>query len=133
MTLRIVLADDESDLRKLLRARLVRSGFEVLEADNGTSALDLVRRHRPAAVILDHRMPGMNGGEVCDVIKADPELRMTPVMLVTATSQSVRHASTLDAKPAFDADDIVVKPFDFTDLYQRLKRLLPEPVKEATP
>ncbi len=116
----IVLADDEPDLRMLLRARLVRNGFEVLEADNGITALELVRRHRPAAVVLDYRMPGLNGGEVCSLIKADPALQGTPVMLVTATSQSIGD----DADPVRDADDVVVKPFEFADFHRRLERLL---------
>ncbi|MFN0179920.1 MAG: two-component system response regulator [Gemmatimonadales bacterium] len=125
----IVIADDEPDLRKLLRARLVRSGFDVLEADNGLTALELVRRHRPAAAILDFRMPGMNGGEVCGLIKADPELRGTPVILVTATSQSIGD----EPSPTLEADDIVIKPFDFTDFYRRLQRLLSQPISERNP
>ncbi len=129
MVPRIVLADDEPDLRKLLRARLVRNGFEVLEADNGTTAFELVRRHRPAAVILDFRMPGMNGGEVCRLIKADPELRGTPVILVTATSQSIGD----EPSPVLTADDIVIKPFEFTDFFRRLQRLLLHTTSERNP
>lgn len=116
-----MLADDEPDLRRLLRARLVRNGFEVLEADNGIAALDLVRCHRPAAVVLDYRMPGMTGGEVCGQIKSDPALQGTPVILVTASTQSARDESS----GALQADDVVIKPFEFSDFYERLQRLLP--------
>lgn len=129
MNRRIVLADDEPDLRKLLRARLVHKGFEVFEADNGTTALDLVRRHRPDAVILDCKMPGMNGGEVCGHIKADVELRDIPVILVTATSQTIDD----EPNPQMSADDILIKPFEFTDFYRRLNRLLRQPSPEGTP
>jgi len=118
---RIVLADDEADLRRLLKARLTRSGFEVLDVEDGKLALALVRAVRPDLVLLDHRMPEMDGGEACRQIKADPDLSVTPVVIVTATSK----AMDPDIAAAFRPDDIVIKPFTYSDLLSRIERLLP--------
>jgi len=86
-----VLADDEADLRRLLKARLTRSGFEVLDVEDGKLALALVRAVRPDLVLLDHRMPEMDGGEACRQIKADPDLSVTPVVIVTAGDRLAAH------------------------------------------
>ena len=117
-----MLADDEADLRRLLKARLTSSGFDVMDVEDGRLALALVRAERPDLVVLDHRMPEMDGGEVCRQIKADPELALTPVVIVTATSKAMDPTIAEALRP----DDVVIKPFSYSDLLARLHRLLPE-------
>lgn len=84
MSSKVLLVDDVKFFLELERSFLDREGFEVLTAEGGRDAIDIVRRERPAVVLLDLHMPGMSGDEVCRAIKADPELCKTPVIMVTS-------------------------------------------------
>lgn len=103
----ILIVDDHSDIRRLLSITLGRQ-FNVLEADDGVSALEAIRQHQPAAVLLDVMMPGeMDGLQVLDAIKSDPRTRNTLVAMVTARGQL---ADSEDAHRR-GADAYFVKPF----------------------
>lgn len=86
MTKRILLADDEPDILKAFSVRLTSRGYEVLHATNGQEALAVARAQRPDLVILDQHMPPMDGSEVCQRLKGDPDCQAIPVLLLTATS-----------------------------------------------
>ncbi len=103
----IVIADDHSDIRRLLVLRLGKE-FTIIEADDGISALEAIRLHRPKAVLLDVMMPGeMDGLQVLDAVKADPDTRDTLVAMVTARGQV---ADSDDARQR-GADAYFIKPF----------------------
>lgn len=104
---RILVADDESALRLLICGTLEIGEFEVIEADNGTDALEKVRAEKPDLAILDVMMPGMTGYEVCQQIKSDQTLEHIKVLILTAKAQE------LDKEAAFDvrADYYLSKPF----------------------
>ncbi len=104
---KILIVDDHSDIRRLLAITLGK-GYELLEAQDGLSALDLVRRHAPKLVLLDVMMPGeLDGLQVLEKIKADPVSRGTVVAMITARGQAA------DAEEARrrGADAYFVKPF----------------------
>lgn len=103
----ILIVDDQPDIRRLIHLTLGKR-YDVLEADNGATALDMVRAHRPAAVILDVMMPGeLDGIAVLQAIKGDPELQATRVIMVTAKGQ----AADFDLAIHAGADGYLIKPF----------------------
>jgi two-component system phosphate regulon response regulator PhoB len=117
---RILVAEDEDDLRKVLAARLAASGHEVVEACDGFEAVRRVREQQPDLVILDNLMPRMNGVDACAKIKSDPATRALPVILVTASPNLVE--APADAAPV--ADRIFVKPYDYGEMLQAIGELL---------
>ncbi len=103
----ILIVDDHSDIRRLLSITLSRQ-FQVIEAQDGTEALEAVRRHHPQMVLLDVMMPGaLNGLQVLDAIKADPQTQSTLVAMITARGQTADH----DDGRARGADAYFIKPF----------------------
>jgi DNA-binding response OmpR family regulator len=118
-TLSLVVADDDSDILRLLERRLSRRGYAVVTASDGLAALDAVRRTGPDAVVLDRVMPGMSGEEVCAALKGDERTAAIPVVLLSA------HASEREIVEGFGAgaDDYLTKPFDLDELDERLRRL----------
>jgi len=117
---RAVIADDEPDIRDVIRITLEAEGFEVEEAVNGAEALALIRRRNPQVVILDSKMPEMNGEDVCRALKKDVLLRHLPVLLVTAKGETADKVRGLGA----GADDYIVKPFAPAELVARVRMVL---------
>src|ERR1700730_16660815 len=85
---RILVVDDNETNRDILEARLTANGYEVLHAGDGEEALAMTTLHRPDLILLDIMMPKVDGIEVCRRIKADADLAITPIILVTAKSDS---------------------------------------------
>src|SRR4030088_2929151 len=81
---RVLVVDDEEGIRVLCRVNLELEGYEVLEAADGPTALELSRSKRPDLIFLDIMMPGMDGWEVLNELKADPETTAIPVVMLTA-------------------------------------------------
>lgn len=121
MPKKILIVDDHADLRKLIRLTLLGSDYQLQEAASGDEALERTREWRPDLLILDVMMPGsLNGFQVCETLKADPDLRGTAVMLVTARAQK----SDLQEGAAVGADVYLVKPFSPMELLERVGTLL---------
>jgi DNA-binding response OmpR family regulator len=117
---RILVADDDEDIRMLVVMRLQHSGHDVAQAGDGASAVESCRNEAPDLVVLDLMMPGMNGLDACRTIRSDPALSKTPVILLTAKAQS----SDVEAGLAAGADDYITKPFSPRDLAERVDALL---------
>jgi DNA-binding response OmpR family regulator len=117
---KILIGDDEADLRNLVRFGLQRDGHEVITASDGAEALELAREHRPDLCMLDVMMPKLSGIEVLKEMRGDPDLAGVKVILLTSRSQD------FDVKRGFDAgaDDYVVKPFDLENLRARVQNAL---------
>src|SRR5580704_13196217 len=120
MPARILLVDDEPAPRAGLEILLRREGYEVLAAADGASALEHCVEFRPDLVLLDIVMPGLDGFEVCRRIKAAPETRLTPVVLITGLSAVSDRIQGINA----GADDFLSKPIDFSELLARTRSLL---------
>ncbi|MGB0033861.1 MAG: HD domain-containing phosphohydrolase [Candidatus Acidiferrales bacterium] len=120
MSGRILIVDDESSARTALEVLLRREGYEVRDASDGASALAACAEFRPDLILLDILMPGMNGFEVCRRIKATPETRLTPVVLITGLSATEDRIQGINA----GADDFLSKPIDFNELLARSRSLL---------
>lgn len=116
----ILIADDEPDLRDILRTVLESAGFSVTEAPDGAQALAAVRQQPPDLLILDYMMPQMTGPEVCAALKQDMLLRHLPIIMLTGKSEVKDKIHGINA----GADDYVVKPYDPTELLVRVKMVL---------
>ena len=116
----VLVADDDEDILLLVTTRLRRDGFDVVSASSGDKALALAREHRPALAVLDIGMPGLDGLEVLEQIRADVELRSTLVLLLTAKAQES------DVRRGYEsgADAYVKKPFSPAELSTRVRELL---------
>ena len=115
---KVLVVDDELAIRELLDIFLTGEEYEVILASNGKEALELVEKEQPKAVLLDIKMPGINGIEVCRRLKAKDESKFIPIIMITA---SMDHRT--EAVEA-GADDIVTKPFNMEQLSFRLKSAL---------
>ncbi len=120
---KILVAEDDSDLRLLVSLKLESCGHQVVSVEDGSLAAQNCRSMRPDLVILDLMMPGMSGLEVCRFIKSDPELSSTPVILLTARAQ----ASDVEAGKAAGVDEYLTKPFSPRELAGRVDLLLGVP------
>jgi phosphate regulon transcriptional regulator PhoB len=117
---KILVVEDEADIRELLRYSLVQEGYAVEEAGDGAEALDRVMRRAPDLVMLDLMLPRMSGLELCRRLRANPETARLPVIVVTAKSAEVDRVLGLE----MGADDYVVKPFSPREVVARVKALL---------
>lgn len=115
----VLVVDDNAELRAFLRMRL-EGEFRVMEAADGHEALECMRREPPDVVVSDQMMPGMDGLQLLEAIRADAELMATPVLMLSAKST---HRDTVEGLQA-GADDYLAKPFDSAELIVRLQALL---------
>ena len=117
MPARILVADDEPNIVRLLRLYLGHEGYEVVSASDGREALDRFRQDRPDLVVLDLMMPGLGGFEVCTEIRKQSSV---PVLMLTARSDDVDKIVGLEV----GADDYVTKPFNPREVVARVKAAL---------
>lgn len=117
---KILVADDEPDVLRLVTGNLKNAGFEVISAADGASALDEAREKKPALVVLDLMLPGMPGLEVCKALKKDPSTARIPIIMLTAK------ADEIDRIVGFElgADDYITKPFSPRELVLRVQSVL---------
>ncbi len=117
---KILIVDDETGARAALEFLLRREGFEVRDAADGPAAIQECALFRPDLILLDIVMPGMDGFEVCRRIKATPETRLTPVVLITGLTGTEDRIMGINA----GADDFLSKPIDLNELLARTRSLL---------
>ena len=118
MAEKILVVDDELHVRGVLREFLTGEGYEVILATNGEEAIDLAKRESPQVILLDIKMPGMDGIEVCNTLKANEETRSIPIIIVTAYVDR-------DVEAYLEgADDFVTKPFNLVELAFRVSSML---------
>jgi CheY-like chemotaxis protein len=104
---RVLVIDDEADVRLLYRVNLRHAGFEVLEADDGNRGIEAALEHQPDVVVLDLMMPGADGFEVLRVLRAHPDAEDVPVLVLTADARSEDHRRCFQ----LGADEVITKPF----------------------
>jgi two-component system, OmpR family, KDP operon response regulator KdpE len=113
----ILVVDDEPQIRRVLRATLSSSGYDVIEAKDGQDAVETVIRERPALILMDVNMPGMSGLEACGKIRLSFS---GPIIMVTVRNSEHDKILALDS----GADDYVVKPFTMGELLARIRAAL---------
>ncbi len=117
---RILVIEDERDLQKVLELSLTQAGHEVITAGDGRTGLRLVRERRPDLVLLDLMLPDIGGTEVCRLIRREPAIAGTPVLILTARGELVDRVVGFE----LGADDYVVKPFSVRELLLRIDAIL---------
>ena len=115
-----LIAEDDRDIRELVKAKLSAAGYQVLDYSNGPEALAATHRHRPDVALLDVMMPGISGIEILTRLQKDPGTRTIPVILLTAKSQEF----DINSGFAVGAADYIVKPFSPRDLVARVNAVL---------
>lgn len=120
MSERILVVEDEDDLRQLLVYNLRQSGFEPIATGTGAEALVLAEARVPDLVLLDLMLPDMSGAEVCRELRRHPALGEVPIIIVSARSDEVDRVVGFE----LGADDYVVKPFSPRELMLRVRALL---------
>lgn len=127
---KIVVIDDEEDIREILLYNLVKEGFEVFCAANGPEGIAICREQLPELIIIDVMMPGMDGIEVCETLRSTPGLEQVLICFLTARNEDYSQIAGLDA----GADDYISKPIKPRLLTSRIKALLrrKEPVNAKT-
>lgn len=120
MTHKVLVADDEPNILISLEFLMKREGYQVLVARDGHAALELIRRERPALVLLDVMMPGKSGFEVCQAVRADESLNGVKILMLTAKGRDTDRAQGL----GLGADGYMTKPFATQDLAARVRDLL---------
>ena len=118
MAEKILVVDDEWELRNLLTEFLTGDGYDVIQASNGEEALELAEKEEPQVILLDVKMPGIDGIEVCRRLKEEDKTRFIPIIMVTALEDR-----DVDAFVE-GADDFVTKPFSLVELSFRVKSML---------
>jgi len=119
---KVLVVDDDVDFCEATQLLLDSKGFEVVLAHDGKEGLEKMRSEEPDLVILDVMMPEMNGYDVCVVIKADPALKKTPVILLTAVDQNLFKTTYTQAMGLMtEADDYMAKPVEPQDLVKRVE------------
>ncbi len=113
----ILVVDDEARIVKLARDYLEQAGFRVLSAADGITALAAARRERPDLVVLDLKLPGMDGLDVCRALRRESDV---PIIMLTARVEEADRLIGLE----LGADDYITKPFDFNILLARVKAVL---------
>ncbi len=117
---KILIAEDERDIRDLIKFTLEFAGHEIRVASNGEEALKIARNDIPDLVLMDVCMPKMTGYEACQAMKADPKLQNIPVVFLSAKGQEVEVQAGLDVGAA----DYILKPFSPDELTQRVTEIL---------
>lgn len=117
---RILLVDDEEDLRKMLAFRLEAVDYEVLQAVDGQEGLNKTRADKPDLIILDLMLPKLDGFKVCRMLKFDQKYKHIPVIMFTARAQK----SDEELGKEMGADAYITKPFEPKALLEKMKELL---------
>ncbi|AWI81296.1 two-component system response regulator [Parazoarcus communis] len=120
MAKKILIADDEPNIVISLEFLMKREGFDVTVATDGEEAVNRIRGDRPDLVLLDVMMPKKSGFEVCQEIKADPELQSTRILMLTAKGRDTEVSKGL----ALGADAYMTKPFSTKELVERVRSML---------
>ena len=115
---KILVVEDEQDLRELVGKYFVDMGYQVVVTADGADALDLAKEEKPQIILLDLRMPELDGLEICKKLKADETTRTIPIIIVTAYNNQLNEAL------AAGADDFVAKPVQLLELSVRVKSIL---------
>ncbi|MBN2272305.1 MAG: response regulator transcription factor [Sedimentisphaerales bacterium] len=127
---RVLVVDDEEDIRELVQLNLAPEGYEVLTCETGERALELARNKLPNLIILDLMLPGIDGLDVCKKLKADAKTNSIPILMLTAKAEEADIVIGLE----LGAEDYVTKPFSGKVLVARVRRILrsaAQPIDEA--
>ncbi|MDD5439491.1 MAG: response regulator, partial [Candidatus Omnitrophica bacterium] len=117
---KVLIVDDEPDVMKVVSFRLEKAGYGIVTAANGAIALAMIADAPPDLILLDLRMPVMDGYDVCNKLKGDETLKRIPVIVVTASSGG----NIADMMNKTKADEYLIKPFDPDELLKKVRHFI---------
>ncbi len=117
---KIVLIEDEDDIAELIKLQAELHGYSLIREEDGLNGFECIERERPELILLDLMLPGQNGLDVCRRIKAHPQLKTIPIIMISAKSEETDVVLGLE----LGADDYVTKPFSPRVLFSRIKAVL---------
>lgn len=117
---KILLVDDEPDLIDTIQCRLEANNFIVTTASNGEEGLSKAAEYKPDIILLDTNMPVMNGHEMLERLRKNPDLKNIPVIMCTALCE----ANDIEVANSYGISDYVTKPFDYADLIEKIDNAL---------
>jgi DNA-binding response OmpR family regulator len=120
MSKRVIVVDDDKEIREIITFVLTRHGFEVTTASNGQQLHAYMLQFLPDLVILDVMMPGEDGYQICNTLRSNPQTRRIPVIIMTAHAEDIYERISVD----LGAAEHVTKPFHPFDLLEKVKVLL---------
>ena len=119
----ILIVDDELDIVIPIQFLMEQQGYSVMTAQRGEDALDLIYQYKPDLVLLDIMLPGIDGWQVCEIVRLNPNYRDTKIIFLTARGRKEEIAKGL----ALGADAYITKPFSNARLVAKVKELLEQP------
>ena len=122
MPKKILIVDDEPNIVIPLQFLMEQNGYSTLVAQSGEEALEMISKERPDLILLDIMLPGVDGFEVCEIVRLNPEWRNTRVIFLTAKGRDVDIAKGM----VLGADEYITKPFSNQQIINAVKRLLEE-------
>jgi DNA-binding response OmpR family regulator len=117
---KILIVDDEPDVLKMIAFRVKKAGYEIATAFDGEKALEAVSKDRPDLILLDLRLPRIDGWEVCRRLKADEKFSSIPIVILSASVSSLNSDKTKE----LEAEDYLLKPFEPVVLLEKIKNLI---------
>ena len=123
----ILIVDDEPSIVVPIQFLMEQQGYRVIVAENGHDALDLIYKYKPDLILLDIMLPGIDGYEVCEIVRLNPKLRDVKIIFLTARGREVEIAKRL----ALGADAYITKPFSNAELVAKVKTVLDNINEEA--
>ncbi|OIN96749.1 MAG: two-component system response regulator [Anaerolineae bacterium CG03_land_8_20_14_0_80_58_20] len=117
---KILIAEDERDIRDLVAFTLRFAGYEVAAAANGEEAVSMAAKENPDLILMDVRMPRMTGYDACRILKANPEMKDIPIVFLSAKGQE----SEIQTGMEVGAEEYLLKPFAPDQLTERVKAIL---------
>jgi len=123
----ILIVDDEPSIVVPIQFLMEQQGYSVIIAENGHDALDLIYKYNPDLILLDIMLPGIDGYEVCEIVRLNPKLRDIKIIFLTAKGREVEIAKGL----ALGADAYITKPFSNAELVAKVKTVIDNIHEEA--
>jgi DNA-binding response OmpR family regulator len=121
---RILIVDDNNDILWVVEIILKRYGFEVISTLKGEEVLSKTREFRPDLILLDVFLSGVDGIDVCNTLKSNPETQDVPIIMISA------HTNFKEIQKFCRADDFIAKPFDANELVRKIKHYIKDPIKK---
>ncbi len=117
---KILIVDDEPNIVVPLQFLMEQNSYHVTVASTGEEAINAVQQHKPDLILLDIMLPGLDGFEICQIVRENPECRNTKIIFITAMGRDMDIAKGM----ALGADDFITKPFSNSEVVGKVKKLL---------
>ena len=127
MAKQILIVDDEPNVVMPIQFLMEQQGYNVIVAASGEDALDIIFKYNPDLILLDIMLPGIDGYEVCEIVRLNPEFRNIKIIFLTAKGREVEIAKGM----ALGADAYIIKPFSNAEVVAKVKELLEKTYEEA--